>query len=434
MRSRVLVVAWILAAALGLGPSLGRVAWAHGSLPISQQIMWKGDTMLVPAAYWGLFIGTDGGPWRWICEESINTNQSRQMALVSDGTLYATDRTGVTVSRDNGCTWGPVPSGISNLQILSLVADPVKPRAWALASSSDSASNGLFYSDDAGFTWKIGYAMPDHLPTGLRISDDGQTLLIGSVTGTLPRQPVLHASSDGGGKFTAQALTYQIDGQPLTFFSPLWIDPKVPGRSYHQVRLDSLNVLLRIDIGSGTPVEALRTMSILNAMGRNPTGEQVLVGTTMGVWVSKNDGAFTPLGTLGAAQCFTVHNGTFYACAWNYAPDKAAIARLSGDASSFTKVFQFNDTQSPVACPAGTPAANICPMVWANYADQLGVILTPGDGGTTPPEKPGGCSVSLASGRAPGAPGVMASLAILLALRIQARRRKSLSASGRVRV
>lgn len=383
--------------------------------------MWKGDTMLVPAAYWGLFIGTDGGPWHWICEESINANQSRQMALISDGTLYATDRTGVTVSRDDGCTWEPVTSGISALQILSLVADPVKPRAWALASSSDSTSNGLFYSDDAGRTWQLGYAMPDHLPTGMRISDDGRTVLVGSVTTTLPRQPVLHTSTDGGGKFTAQGLAYQVDGQPLTFFTPLWLDPKVPGRSYHQVRLDNLNVLLRLDSGSGTPVEVLRTTSILNAMGRNPSGEQLLVGTTMGVWVSKSDGPFAPLGTLGAAQCFTVHKGTFYACAWNYAPDKAAIARLTPDASSFTKVFQFNDTQNPVACPAGTPAANICPTVWANYADQLGVILTKGDGGTETPEKPGGCSLALAPGPASaGGPWLVGALALWMA---RARRR-----------
>src|SRR4051812_40331815 len=76
---------------------LPAVSPGHGSLPISQEIMWRGDTMLVPAAYWGLFIGTDGGPWQWICEEAMNANQSRQMAFVSDGTLYATDRLGVTV-------------------------------------------------------------------------------------------------------------------------------------------------------------------------------------------------------------------------------------------------------------------------------------------------------------------------------------------------
>lgn len=427
MKSRAWVVRSIVAAVLGLWLGAG-VSWGHGSLPISQQIMWQGDNMLVPAAYWGLFIGTDGGPWRWICEESINANQSRQMALVSDGTLYATDRTGVTVSRDGGCTWEPATSGVNTLQLLNLIADPVKPRAWALASAADAQGNGLWYSDDAGRTWQLAYAMNDHLPTGMRVSDDGQTLLIGSVTNAMPRQPVLHVSTDGGGKFTAQPLTYQIDGKPLTFFSPLWIDPMVPGRSYHQVRLDSVNVLLRLDGGSGTPVEVVRTMGILNAMGRNPTGEQVLVGTTTGVWVSKSDAPFTVLPTLGAAQCFTIHKGIFYACAWNYAPDKAAIARLSSDATSFTKVFQFNDTQAPVDCPKSSPAASICPMVWANYADQLGVILPGADGGTNPgtPDKPGGCSMSLLPGRPTcGGLCLLAGLALLFTLRTATRRRRA---------
>jgi len=369
-------------------------AYAHGSLPISQQILWRDGTMLVPAAYWGLFVGTDGGPWRWICEEAINANQSRQMALVSDGTLYATDRTGLSVSRDGGCTWTaePVAPGGVKLQIVTVVSDPQRPRAWALAYGGDGAasSTGLWHSDDAGRTWQLPYAMPDYLPSGLRISDDGKTLIIGSATSQQPRQAVLHVSSDGGKSFSSRTLSHLIDGQPLAFFRPTWIDPRSSDRAYLQAEAANGTILLRVD-GQSAPVEVLRVPAVITAMTLSPSS-QLLVGTDQGVYAAIGDGPFTMLSTLRSAQCFSQQQGAFYACAWNYAPDQAAIARLAPDASSFAKVFQFSDTVSPVDCPADTPAAKICPSVWTGYADQLGVRLgpepTPDD--TKPPSS--GCA------------------------------------------
>lgn len=360
--------------------------------------MWRGDTMLIPAAYWGIFLGTDGGPWQWICEEAINANQARQLALVSDGTLYATDRTGLTVSRDNGCSWEAVTSMVSSLQIVALLADPQRPRVWALSSSSDGLDNGLFYSDDAGRTFVRGYAIPNHLPSGLRVSDDGQTLVVSSVTNALPRQAVLHVSRDGGMNFTTQALTVQVDGQPLSFFKATWIDPRPPAPIYIQTEVVEGTALLRID-GTAQPVEVLRAAGVVTAMALNPPRDLLFVATTKGLYSTPTAATaqFSKLPTLAATQCLSSHKGTFYACAWNFAPDQAAIARLSNDAASYSRVFQFSDTKNYVECPAGTPVAQICPMVWLNYADQLGINLSP-DMGTPPPPAPG-CSCEVGGGQ-----------------------------------
>jgi MYXO-CTERM domain-containing protein len=131
--------------------------------------------------------------------------------------------------------------------------------------------------------------------------------------------------------------------------------------------------------------------------------------------------------TFVSAQCVSPHNGILYACAWNYAPDQAAIARLSTDGKTFTKVFQFHDTKEPLGCPAETPVAKICPGIWQQYADQLGIDLKQGGGSTEMPMEGKGCQA------APGSAGhkpvglVAAVLGALSAalLRLQRRRRET---------
>ena len=113
-------------AALGLlGALLPGAARAHGGLPISTQIVFRGQTLLVPTQYWGIFVGSEAGPWRWICDEGINDYKLRSVFAASDGALYATNLTGLTVSRDGGCDWRPLGGPIAALEVDSVVADPL---------------------------------------------------------------------------------------------------------------------------------------------------------------------------------------------------------------------------------------------------------------------------------------------------------------------
>ena len=100
MRLRLLALASTLALFMDAGTARG-----HGGLPVSETIEFKGDVLFVPTRYWGVFYGTDGGPWRWICEEAINKRQDRKWALAGDGSFHVTDYYGITSSRDGGCTW-----------------------------------------------------------------------------------------------------------------------------------------------------------------------------------------------------------------------------------------------------------------------------------------------------------------------------------------
>lgn len=375
--------------------SVAPAAWGHGAVPISQGLMWRGDTMLVPAAYWGVFVGSDGGDWHWICEEAISGVQSRLMSLCTDGTLFASDRTGLRVSRDNGCSWESVSSGtsgIDQLVVYGLINDTGRARTWVLANNVDGSGNGLWSSDDSGRTWQQRYAMPGYVGSALIGSADDRTLVISSLSSGSQQQPVLHVSTDGGQTFAGQPLTYQLDGKAVVNVSPLWVDPKVAERIYVVIPQDSGSVILRLD-GNAAPVEALRTPALIYAMERSTAAgsDTVFLGTSKGIYASVAGAPFTLLSGVGSAQCLSAHNGTLYACAWNYFPDFAAIARLSSDATSFTKVFQFGDTLGPIDCPASTSVGQICPSYWANYASQLSNQPSLPSGNQPPAAMSSGC-------------------------------------------
>lgn len=383
------------ALALGLGMMLApEAAQGHGAVPIAQQLMWRGNTMLVQASYWGVFVGSDGGDWRWICEEAMSGVQSRLMSLCTDGTIFASDRMGLRLSRDSGCSWESVTSDIDALVIYGLVSELGRARTWALANNADGSGNGLWSSDDSGRSWQRRYAMPAHVGSALLGSADDRTLVISSLASAAPQQLVLHVSLDGGATFAAQPLTYQLDGKTISTASPLWADPRMLGRIYLSVPQESGSVVLRID-GAAAPVEVLRTPALIYAMDRAPAAgsDVVFIGTSKGIYSSQAGAPFALLSTVGSAQCLSAHGEALYACAWNYFPDFAAIARLSSDAASFSRVFQFGDTKGPIDCPASTSVGQICPSYWASYSSQLsGQPTVPSS--PAPTSEPGGCQLA----------------------------------------
>ncbi len=223
--------------------------------------------------------------------------------------------------------------------------------------------------------------------------------------------------------FFSRPLPIILDGKTLSFFTPTWIDGKKANRLYLQAETAHGTALLQID-GTADPVEVLRTSEKITAMTRAPDGTKLLLGTSRGLYMADGEAPFAIKGTLGSVQCFSMHQATLYACAWNYSPDRAAIARLSDDAQSFAKVFQFDDTKGPLDCPANTPVARICPEVWANYADQLGVRREPPPV-NAPAEPQPGCAMAATSRSAhpSGQTLPAAALAVGLILWTKTRRR-----------
>lgn len=374
-----------------------RDAHAHGGLPVAQSILVRSGEMLVPTPYWGIFLGRDGGDWRWICDEAINLNQQRRLALASDGqTLYATDRTGLTISPDGGCSWNAVTGPLAMLDIVAIVADPAQPaRAYALANDSQNGSmTGLWKTEDRGQTWTAHVPLAMQLPAGLAISPDGTKVAATTVPSTPPRTATLHEIGPTG-PVQSRALTLMLDGQALIGAAPLGYD----GTSlYLRSNTDAGFALHRLDGSTSTmPTRLLQIRVPIHAILRAPQGGSLLVATAEGIYQEQAGQMFKLLPTLAQSQCLSAVGGNLYACAWNYAPDLAAIARLTPDLGSFTKVFQYSDTKGPLDCPATTAVGKICPAIWASYAEQLGVTLSTQPDMGDKPTTPEGCSCTLGS-------------------------------------
>src|SRR4051812_29923358 len=130
---RLALLAFFLSLGLPLGPSLGpSVAFAHGGLPISEAIFFQGDTLVVPTQFWGVFLGKEGGPWRWICEEAINKQQALRGALPGAGPYHDPHYPGTPSSRDGGRACISSAGDLPKRAPPAIVAAPASPRtAWA---------------------------------------------------------------------------------------------------------------------------------------------------------------------------------------------------------------------------------------------------------------------------------------------------------------
>jgi hypothetical protein len=425
----------LLGAALLAAP---RQAHAHGgSLPLAQQILVRNGEMLVGTPYWGIFLGREGGEWRWICDEAINMNPQPRLALGSDGqTLYANDLIGLTYSTDGGCTWTAATGVIATLNVVEVAADPVQPmRAYAVAVDFQGGSQtGLWKTEDRGKTWALHIPLAMQTPAGIAISADGQKVATTALGSTMPRTATLYEAAPTGMP-QSRPLTLSVDGRPLLSVSPI----RYEGSSlYLRTSTDAGFALHRLDGAvSMTPMRLLSIRVPIYELARAPQGNSLLVGTREGIYQQQADQSFKLLTTLSGSWCLSVQGSTLYSCASNYAPDLAAVAKLGPDLTTYTRAFRFSETKGPIDCPATTNTGKLCPAVWANYSDELAdtpkmPVIPTADMSEAPPATDG-CSYASGrpmSGAIPLGPiGALVGLGALAVLR----RRRMQSSAARAR-
>lgn len=422
-----------------LALAVPRLAAGHGgALPLAQQILVRNGEMLVATPQWGLFIGREGGAWRWVCDEVISQSLSPVLALASDGqTLYATDVTGLTISTDGGCSWNPATGTIAGLTVVSVVADPVQPgRAYALGTDFQTGNQtGLWRTDDRGKTWTLQVPIAGQQGAGLTISADGQKIAMITVTNTTPRSATLTETAPTGSP-QSRALMLALDGHPLISAAPL----RYEGTTlYLRSSTDVGHALHRLDGATATvPTRLFTTPTPIYELARQPQTNTLLAGTREGLYVQQPDQSFKLLPTLSGSWCLSVQGSTLYSCAWNFAPDRAAIAKLGPDLSTFTPAFRFDDTLGPIDCPADTPSGKICPAVWRDYSAQLKGTPDPpiqpivSDMSTPTAMSTGSCAIGHRAHGPLGA-GVAGVLAVCAGAVLIARRRRSPTPADRAR-
>ncbi len=284
---------------------------AHGGLPVSEDILWQGNTLYVPTQYWGIFVGTDGGEWRWICDEAINQYKLRQMRQGGDGTFYATDLSGLTLSKDNGCTWVEVAApesgdDITQFYIDTLVPDPkVATRAYATGIASGGKSV-LWRSEDAGLTWKNIFSVDGASFRGFALAPDGFLYALSVQTGNQPSAK-LYALKDAGGDggtslaFAPTVLGALPMGTTISEVTLIAVDGRMTGRAYLHFQGDPDQVLAAVDMVKGTMTEVLRTQSPIFAVNTDVAGDRLLISTGDGVYLATGS---RPCGQGTCATCW----------------------------------------------------------------------------------------------------------------------------------
>lgn len=458
------------AVALSITLLVSSLARAHGGLPVSQRILRQqdGDVMFVPVAYWGLWIGKAGGPWRWICEEEINGYRFRKWALSSDGMFYTTDVKGLTQSSDHGCTWTAASGAIAQLHVSDVVVDP-DDGATAYATTGDGglvtadggiipAVNALYVTNDHGATWSAlpGLAAASaRLFTSVRVARTApsRTVYVTSNAQMSPFQPALHRSFDGAATFSTVPLAYALDGAAPFALELLAIDPRNPlvlwARAVADVSSGGNSVtrqaLLRSSDAGDHWSELAKVDAVMEPSGQtrgidgvafDVANNVAYVATRTGLLSGADAGGsvaptLAPSGNLAQTQCVDVHGGAVYACSSQFPPDNAAVARSSDGARNFSSVLNYVDTVGPIdTCRAGTPVADQCPYFWYMYGAQLGIAF---DAGTAdmnaPPPRSHGCSIG---GAASATGGLFAALS-LLAVGCRLSARTTARSAGRAR-
>jgi MYXO-CTERM domain-containing protein len=412
---------------LVLWPAL---AGAHGGLPVSLRILRADGRLYVPVVFWGMWVGKEGEPWTWICEEAINGFRTRRYAVGSDGTtFYATDTRGLTRSTDRGCTWTPVAGELADKRVTEIethASDPMT--AWLTTASgailqedggTTAPDNALFVTHDRGASWSRvpGLAGQNtRLLQGLRVS--GNTLYVTSAAAEADPRPAIHRSDDGGAAFSTFQVSAMVDGVTPYALEVLAIDPRdarvVYLRAFATTPTSARQALLRSADGGATFSTLLVQDGVMTPSGLvkgidgvaiDAKRALVYVASSQGFYSGSDPGgaptvSLAKTSMLSQAQCVDVSGDTVLACSTNYMPDNAAIARSDDGAQSFRSILRYADTQGPVTyCPKGTPVADMCPLYWQMYGEQLGITF---DGGVTPPPPPpGDCSCAI-SGRGAG--------------------------------
>jgi hypothetical protein len=413
--------------------------------------MFAGDTLVIPTQYWGLFLGPEGGPFRWICEEAINPKQSRQWAMATEGsagagvptTYHVTDYHGITSSRDGGCTWISSTGELAKRSTSGVAIDPADPaRAMATTDDGDAPWNALFVTGDRGLSWQPTVQVDEAL-RGLAVSPDGRDVYVTgwprSPGAAIPDaggadagdpdagiapvlRPVLHVSHDGGAHFQDFPVEWRLDGLLPIRLVPLAVDPGRPSALYVRVDAEPNTVLLHVTIDAVAGADALTVTELLRTpgtaqkpgigvLGFDAAHDRVYIPTSAGLYLRTGPASPVKLPAPSRAQCVVPRGDALYACAWNYGPDNAAIARSDDGGQTFRRIFQYADTQGPVSdCPADSPVAKTCPVVWSMYAAQLGIDApAPGsDGGIVSPPSAGGCRVGAAHRSRKGWAGLLA--------------------------
>jgi MYXO-CTERM domain-containing protein len=443
VRFRLLFAATTITA-LGLA---SETAQANGRFPESNHISFAthDPNIVYMRVTFGLLMSKDRGKtWEWICEQAIGFSgvEDPMYASTPNGTLIGTTFQGLTLSRDNACTWGFVKGELDKQVFIDLAQSPVDAKTVVAFASSydkqDDAGNILFTSkvyetkdEGASFT-ALGGAL-DSTFLGYTIDltkTDPNRIYITSVRdpGTQP-QGFLLISRNKGQSWDEVPIPF-VEGERAVFIAA--VDPTNAERVYLRTSngTDKPTRLLLVDVEPDGGVKPLRTLysaqGALLGFALSPDGSKVWIGGTKDglLQASTTDFTFAKKSAL-EVQCLTYADDGLWACSNEKSGFVAGLSKDEG--VTFEPKLHFCDIRGPLVCPPTSLQAEKCAPAWSSQRVGLGCEGPDGgDGGRLKPGEeplvePGGNCNCRTSPTSPWAAIVTAGLAVLALLRLRRR-------------
>lgn len=350
------------------------VASAHGVAPQSLGIApspWSPQGLIVSTTF-GALVTDDRCTWEWICPEVLGLGPREQptWTVSHSGTLYAGAISGLFISRGRGCSFERHPD--FDARGAADVLDTGE--SLFVTTARFGTRNGLFQSKDDGRTFTATSLGDDALFfSAVRVAPSNPRRLSVSAWYFEPRRQVLFVSDDAASTFTAIELTpsfptgsvftlHAVDAaNPEVLFASLVDDSVTPERT---------RLLKSVDGG--------RTFStIFTADGRVSSmaqdGGQWWVALGDRVYTSTNAADFGPLEQPQQRACVARVGGETLVCGRQQGADAFSVAVVTP--GEVTPLLTWSRIQGPRACPAESPTAKACAVVWPVERAELGLPL-----------------------------------------------------------
>lgn len=357
---------------------LPAAARAHGGFHESEDVGEVEATGADPVVVtnYGLLTPVDGSDdWAWVCEEVLGP-QGFSAAVEVDGRWLLGSFDGM-VKSDDLCDWPVVEGPLQSLYVTGLVVDVQVPgRVWA-TTSSGSADNALWRSDDKGESWQA-HATFEAGSTLRGMAQDATGLPIW-VVGWLGLQPMAWLSTDGE--------TWQGHPLPTEDVYSVSMLGAAEGAAWARLSGADSDALVRIDAGGDT-TEVFRFEDVITAFDAGPgAGELYVGGKELGLFYSADAGASWSEGLVAPQPgCLRTRGEERFVCGHNWA-DGAAVLRTplqGGDPAGWTwePVVWFGDVRQVQDCPADSDTMVKCLELWKNASPEAGFDQDPtADGG-----------------------------------------------------
>jgi hypothetical protein len=420
-----------LAVVLGVGLGSGSAS-ANGRYPNADALIvdpGNSDHLVLRATFGTLVSADAGASWRWVCEEAVGyVDMDPAMTVLSGGDLLHGFLGNIVVSREEACSYGPLPFSADGRSFVDVTLDPVDPsRAWVLASGVQGRRQASLLRVGASVDAPIVVA-EGFVPSTVEVSRSRpeRMYVVGFDSSFVS---TVMASDDRGTTWTAHPIALYSE-RPMYLSA---IDPVNPDVLYVRVDDGTSDHLLVSRDGGLSFVDALTINGDMLGFALSPDGSQVAAGGPGDALhvAGTADLTFRRAASIQSLRCLTWAERGLFACAQENL-DGWTVALSIDQGQSFVPRWHVQNLV-PLACAAATSVGAVCERAWLDIASRIGADLVPDDGPAPPvrPPRDTGCGLSPSPGSSRRARSQLdlGSLALLgpalmaLAARVRRRRR-----------